>query len=73
MVRNPTIAKTITVIKSDSGGKIYAYTGKFAPYESWLTIGEIIEGLPDAQTAWLVLTDIMATLAEYERQESEGK
>ena len=58
--------KIIDVIPGEDGRNVYAYTGKHAPYKVGLTIGEIIKGLPDPQTARMCLTDIMATLAEYE-------
>ena len=48
--------------------RVYVYVGKFSPYE--LTIGEIIKGLPDELTARMVLTDIMATLAELEKRDA---
>ena len=65
----------IRVISGESGIKAFAYIGKYSPYDVGLTIGEIIKGLPDEQTARLILTDIMSELAEYEIRliESEGE
>jgi hypothetical protein len=61
----------IEVITRGDGSEVYAYAGKFAPYEVALTIGEIIKGLPNEQTARMCLTDIMTTLSEYETRKDE--
>jgi len=57
----------------DKSKRIYTYIGKFAPYSIGLTIGEIMQGLPDYDTVRTCLADIMATLAEYEDEMEKGR